>query len=279
MRLRSCRWLALLMALLVGCATSIQSRMEQYQESARSAAAAGNANAAEALGRAYYLGFMPMTMNDGITYYIPFQRDHTKAYQYLKQAADGNELQAAALAGILVMNGDGTPRDEAQAMAYFQKSANVNVESRYYLSQFYYRSADPQTRLRGFDLVKNAENSDEPELVGTLAMYYDNGVGVKKDKVKASKLKDRQAALLKERDELVNRRVAAFKDNAKRQDQYSAAFGVARGQMIALIAVLSVITTAAFIAASSGNVNLAGGAPPPPQPLSPSQMIAIGIIK
>lgn len=274
------RFFALSLAFMFGCATNMQSNMNEYFSSAKDAASKGNPQAASALGKAYYLGFMPMKMNNGVTYYIPVEKDHAQAYSYLKQAADENDLQAAALAAILVMNGDGTKRSEAEAIELFAKSASVNDESKYYLSQFYYRSADPEIRKRGFELVRDAESSDDPELVSTLAMYYENGVGVKVDKANAKRLKLKSASLAKERDELIKQRVAAFQDNAARKEQYSAAFGAERTKMITLLAVLSVVTVAAFVATASSNINLAGSAnPPPPRFMSQSEMIAIGIIK
>lgn len=270
----------LCLAFIFGCATNMQSRMDEYFTSAKESASTGNPQAASALGKAHYLGFMPMKMANGVTYYIPVEKDHALAYKYLTQAADANDLQAAALAALLVMNGDGTQRSEAEAIALFEKSASVNDESKYYLSQFYYRSADPDTRKQGFELVRYAETSDDPELISTLAMYYENGVGVKMDKAKANRLKLKSATLVKERDELVKQRVAAFQDNAARKEQYSAAFGSERTKMITLIAVLSVVTIAAFVATASSNINLAGAAnPPPPRFMSQSEMIAIGIIK
>ena len=93
-------------------------------------------------------------LNTGLAYYIGqngYKQDYTKAYEYLKQAADLNNADAQAVIGIMLENGYGVTRDYSKAVEWYKKAA-----------------AQDQS---------NAQNS--------LGLLYLNGKGVEKDKEEA----------------------------------------------------------------------------------------------
>lgn len=93
-------------------------------------------------------------LNTGLAYYIGqngYKQDYTKAYEYLKRAADLNNADAQAVIGIMFENGYGITRDYSKAVEWYKKAA-----------------AEDQS---------NAQNS--------LGLLYLNGKGVEKDKEQA----------------------------------------------------------------------------------------------
>ena len=191
---------------------------------------------------------MPLKAPNGITHYYPIEKNDALAYKNLSKAANGGNAEAAAIAGILAMNGDGTTQDDARAMDLFKMSAPYNNESRFFLSRYYWRSKDPEIRKKGFELVRDAAQTDSPELVFALANYYDAGIGVKRNKPEADKLKALGAKLAKERDELLKNRMAAFQDNAQRKSNYGVASDADLATLRGLQIFVTVIGAAATVA-------------------------------
>lgn len=281
MHIKKCITLFISLSLVLGSTANAQINLNDYLDQLVEAASSGNAISAETLGKAYYFGFIPYKMSNGRTQYFSVTKDHERAFRYLKKAAEKNNYDAAALAGVLVMNGDGVPQSDSEAIKFFESSYSQNEQARYYLSHYYYLSKDSKTREKGFELVKSTEYLDNPELLNMLAKYYENGVGVKRDKVLSSKLMTRAQAINKEREELLTARLAAFEDNAKRKAEYGSAHDSASSQhqaLIAVLSVMSVVATAAMVS-NAGNLSLPSSAAPAPQGLTTHQMVSYGIIK
>lgn len=249
MKTRSIKLLALFAALLVGCATTdLKNLMDDYVVQTKDLADKGDPAAELRLGKAHYFGYMPLKAPNGITHYYPIEKNDALAYKNLSKAANGGNAEAAAIAGILAMNGDGTTQDDARAMDLFKMSAPYNNESRFFLSRYYWRSKDPEIRKKGFELVRDAAQTDSPELVFALANYYDAGIGVKRNKPEADKLKALGAKLAKERDELLKNRMAAFQDNAQRKSNYGVASDADLATLRGLQIFVTVIGAAATVA-------------------------------
>lgn len=258
-----------------------QDNINDYLDRVTDEAAKGSGISAEILGRAYYFGFISYRLPNGKMQYFSVPKDHERAFRYLKKAAEKDNYDAAALAGVLVMNGDGVPQSDSEAIKFFESSYSRNEQARYYLSHFYYLSKDQKTREKGFELVKSTEYLDNPELLNMLAKYYENGVVVKRDRVLSEKLKSRAQELTQGRERLLNERIAAFEDNAKRKAEYGAAHDSASSQhqaLMAVLSVMSVVATAAMVS-NAGNLSLPSSAAPAPQGLTTHQMISYGIIK
>lgn len=236
---------------------------------------------AEILGKAYYLGFISFKPPNGRTQYFTVEKDPARAFRFFKMAAAKDNYDAAALAGILVMNGDGVQQSDAEAIKYFEAAYARNEQARYYLSHYYYQSTDLKIKQKGFDLVKTTEYLENPELLNMLAKYYENGVAVKQDRSLANELKSKAKKFTDEREQFISARIAAFEDNAKRKAEYGVAHDSASSQHRALIAVLSVmsiVATAAMVS-NAGNLSLPSSAAPAPQGLTTHQMVSYGIIK
>lgn len=250
-------WAALFLALLVGCGTTdMKSLMDNYVVQTKELATSGDPSAELRLGKAHYFGYMPLKAPSGITHYYPIEKNNVLAYSNLSKAADAGSTEAAAIAGILAMNGDGTTQDDARAMELFRQSAPYDNESRFFLSRYYWRSNDPEIRKKGYELVREAAETDSPELVFALANYYDAGIGVKRNKAEADKLKVLGAKLAKERDELVQSRMAAFQDNAQRKSAYGVASDTDLATLRGLQIFVTVIGAAATVAMLSNAVQM-----------------------
>lgn len=252
MRFGSGLLLGLSVALFAGCATTdLNTLMNDYVTNTKEEASKGDQSAELRLGKAYYFGFMPLKAPNGIVHYYPIEKNDALAYENLSGAADSGNVEAASLAGILAMNGDGTQQDDGKAIAYFQQSASYSNESKFFLSRYYWKSKDLETRKKGYDLVRYAASTDSPELVYALANYYEAGVGVKKDKTEAAKLRTLGAKLVKDRDELVAKRMAAFQDNSQRKSVYGSAAKADSDTLRGLQIFVTVIGAAATVAMMS----------------------------
>ena len=252
MKIGANRWLALVTALLVGCAsTNLKGLMDDYVAYTKEEAQKGDQAAELRLGKAHYFGFMPLKAPNGVVHYYPIEKNDTLAYENLSKAANSGSLEAASLAWILAMNGDGTPQDDARAMAFFEQSSSYNNESKFFLSRYYWRSKDLEIRVKGYDLVRYAASTDSPELVYALANYYDAGVGVKKDKAEAAKLRQLGAKLVQDRDELLAKRMAAFKDNTERKNVYGSAAQADSDTLRGLQIFVTIVGVAATVAMMS----------------------------
>ena len=256
MKLASNRLFVLAVAFLVGCATTdLKSQMDDYVASTKEGAGKGDQGAELRLGKANYFGFMPIKAPNGVVHYYPIEKSDELAYENLSKAANSGNVEAASLAGILAMNGDGTAQDDAKAMAFFEQSASYSNESRFFLSRYYWRSKDPEIRKKGYDLVRNAANTDSPELGYALANYYEAGIGLKKDKSEADKLRKLGAKLVKDRDELVEKRMAAFQDNSQRKSVYGSAAQADSDTLRGLQIFVTIVGVAATVAMMSSAIS------------------------
>lgn len=252
MKRASSRWFVAIVALLVGCATTdLKGLMDDYVAYTKEEARKGDQGAELRLGKAHYFGFMPLKAPNGIVHYYPIEKNDALAYENLSKAANSGNVEAASLAGILAMNGDGTPQDDARAMAFFEQSAGYSNESKFFLSRYYWRSKDLDIRKKGYDLVRYAASTDSPELVYALANYYDAGIGVKKDKVEAARLRKLGAKLVQDRDDLVAKRMAAFQDNSQRKSVYGSAAKADSDTLRGLQIFVTVVGAAATVAMMS----------------------------
>lgn len=250
------RWFALFVAFLVGCATTdLKGLMDDYVATTKEEASKGYQSAELRLGKAYYFGFMPLKAPNGIVHYYPIEKNDALAYENLSKAANSGNVEAASLAGILCMNGDGTPQDDARAMAFFEQSLAYSNESRFFLSRYYWNSKDLETRKKGYDLVRYAASTDSPELVYALANYYESGIGVKRDKGEAARLRKLGAKLVQDRDELVAKRLAAFKDNSQRKTIYGSAAQQDSDALRGLQIFVTVVGVAATVAMMSSAIS------------------------
>lgn len=265
----------------LGIAPNALANVNDYLDKLTALSSGGDSLSAEILGKAYYLGFISFKTPNGRTQYFTLEKDPEKAFGYLKAAALKDNYDAAALAGILVMNGDGVQQNHAEAIKYFEAAYARNEQARYYLSHYYYQSTDLKIKQKGFDLVKSTEYLENPELLNMLAKYYENGVAVKQDKSLASSLKNQAQKIINEREEFISARIAALEDNAKRKAEYGVAHDSASSQhraLIAALSVMSVVATAAMVSNAS-NLSLPSSAAPAPRGLTTHQMVSYGIIK
>jgi TPR repeat protein len=155
-----------------------QANLNDYLDELTKSSSEGSSMSAEILGKAYYLGFISFKPPNGRTQYFTVEKDPARAFRFFKMAAAKGNYDAAALAGILVMNGDGVQQSDAEAIKYFEAAYTRNEQARYYLSHYYYQSTDLKIKQKGFDLVKTTEYLENPELLNMLAKYYENGVAV-----------------------------------------------------------------------------------------------------
>jgi TPR repeat protein len=88
------------------------SQKKQAFEGLRSAADAGSVPAAAQTAELFYFGC------DGTT-----PQDYAQAAAYLRVAADGGDLKAANMLGVILQEGLAEEKDEATAAKYFEKAA------------------------------------------------------------------------------------------------------------------------------------------------------------
>jgi TPR repeat protein len=207
--------------LFAACASlSPDEQLAQGFEKDTIKANAGNPAAAFDVGIVYYLGYARGRTPDGFIHFKSMAQNNALAYKYLKISADNGNAEAAALVGSLLMSGNGAPKNEKEAVKYFEQSKDRFIESRYSLSQYYLNSADPSTQKKGYELVSNAEKSDNPEMMKTLALYYTKGVFIKRDSIKAAELNKAAETIRQKNIEILKVRMASIEDSQARQKKY-----------------------------------------------------------
>ena len=206
---------------LLACATpSVDKQLTDAFARDTISADAGNPLAAFDVGIVYYLGYSRGRTPDGFIHFKPMEQNNALAYKYLKISADNGNAEAAALIGGLLMSGNGVPKDEKEAVKYFEQSKNQFVESKYSLGLYYLNTSDKSLQQKGYDLVSNAVKTGNSEMIKVLALYYAKGVCVKKDAARASELNQQAETIRLQNIEKLKARMAAIEDSQARQKKY-----------------------------------------------------------
>ncbi|XWN32475.1 MAG: bifunctional trypsin-like peptidase domain-containing/SEL1-like repeat protein [Devosia sp.] len=182
------------------------SRHEGVLKALRADAAAGDARAMRALGRAYFLGEgveadheaalawfqkaadagYPVAMND-VGYMFDrghgVAEDNAIAVEWYKKAAERGHLRAMLNLGLKLSSGDGVVRDEAAAVSWFQKAAEGGLAPAMHslalrLSQGRGTQKDVDGALRWF---RRAAERGHPNAMHSLGLRYAAGRGVERD--------------------------------------------------------------------------------------------------
>lgn len=141
--------------------------------SVRAAAEKGDPHAETLLGDAY-------DSYDGIV----GPHDYEKAFSWYKKAAEQGDARAAVNLGAMYHNGHGTPKDDKEAVKWFQISASKN----YSVGQNYLGSAYnvgigglPKDDKKSFELYALSAKQGDSYGQAALGIRYRDGMGVSKD--------------------------------------------------------------------------------------------------
>lgn len=281
MRSITAKLLSLTVAITLGCASIDTQLTDMFQRNVV-LADQGDNRAAFVVGRSYYFGYYVAEDDSKLAYFKDVPRDDQLAYKYLKQSAAGGNPLGATLAGILVMAGRGTEKNDNEAIALFEQGKDKYLEARYFLAQYYAMSNSPVKQAEGYQLVANARSTKSPEMLDTLALFYEKGIAVKQDKSMATGLKKQANTLRDEQTEFLKKKLAAMEDARARARKYGAVVSAETERLQGVNLLISIVGVAAFAAATTNGFKVNPLAPPPPPPpsgLTAMQMIKLGIIK
>lgn len=115
------------------------------------------------------------------------RNDFSSALSLLRPLAQGGDVEAQYLVGVMYRNGTGTTKDDAEAAAWFRKAADQNdAQSQDALGQMY-RSGEgvPLDLLQGYMWTKKAAGHGDAQAQLHLSRIYYVGEGVGSDRVLA----------------------------------------------------------------------------------------------
>lgn len=113
--------------------------------------------------------------------------DHSELLDTLRQEADANIAESAFTLGLFYQHGKGVEKDMAQAIFYFEKSANMGDElAKYTLANIYIdEQQEPTNKVKGFELLLELAENDAVTAQCDLGYCYEQGIGTSSDINKA----------------------------------------------------------------------------------------------
>ncbi len=152
------------------------------------ACARGCASAAALLGAIYSSGWHDVPN---------VEKDDAKAIEFFRKGREGACSEAAYYLARCYENGIGVEADEAEAAKLYEEAARANDSSavtRIGLAYLYGGLGYEKDAKKAVEYLKRAADMDEADALRTLASCYENGNGVKKSRVEASRLRRRASA-------------------------------------------------------------------------------------
>jgi len=119
------------------------------------------------------------------------ERDHARAAQWYRQAAQLGHAKAALGLALLLKNGDGIPPDKAAAAHWLGVAARAGDAHAMFLLSNAYADGDgvPADPRRARDLLERAADSEYPAAIQELALVKQTGDGLTpKDAAEADQL-------------------------------------------------------------------------------------------
>lgn len=124
--------------------------------------------------------------------------DYDEAAAVIKIAADRGYAPALCDYGVYLMNGDGVEKDEAAAVACWQKANEQNfAPAQYKLGVCYMQGAcglEKDEKKAAEYFTKAAEGGERDSMLN-LSIFYGNGIGVEIDRAKSMEYLEKAAAL------------------------------------------------------------------------------------
>lgn len=106
-----------------------------------------------------------------------------KGIGFAKQAAKKGNAQAQVNLGLVYLNGTGVGVDKLEALRWFNQAAQQhNTDGLYYVAQYHLSKNE---FLEAFEFLNEAANLEHADSQLKLAMLYDKGLGVDKDRAKS----------------------------------------------------------------------------------------------
>lgn len=103
-----------------------------------------------------------------------------KGIEFAKQAAIKGNAQAQVNLGLVYLNGTGVDVDKLEALRWFNQAAQQhNTDALYYVAQYHLSKKE---FLEAFEFLNEAAKLDHADSQLKLAMLYDKGFGVEKDR-------------------------------------------------------------------------------------------------
>ena len=134
----------------------------------------------------------------GITYYTGrngVTKDMTKAFEYLKKAADMGHVEAIANTGVMYCHGFGVKKDIKKAIRYFEEAADKgNTIAMNNLGRLYITGEEvPKNETEAFKWTGMAAIQGHPEAEYNVGVMYLHGAGCEKDESQALEMFERAA--------------------------------------------------------------------------------------